>query len=56
VETAEHKALASASICGVGANVYSLKMVFISGDASVMSCHIIGEKVALSKSHFLEKT
>jgi hypothetical protein len=51
VETAEHKALASASICGVGDNVYSLRVICLSGDSLVMLDRIIGAKVVLSKSH-----
>jgi hypothetical protein len=49
---AEHKALASASICGVvGDNVYSLRVICLSGDSLVMLDRIIGAKVVLSKSH-----
>jgi hypothetical protein len=51
VATAEHKALASASICGVGDNVYSLRVICLSGDAFVMLDRIIGATVVLSKSH-----
>jgi hypothetical protein len=51
VETAEHKALASASICGVGDNVYSLRVICLSDDSLVMLDRIVGAKVALSKSH-----
>jgi hypothetical protein len=51
VATAEHKALASASICGVGDNVYSLRVNCLSGDPFVMLYRIVGPKVVLSKSH-----
>jgi hypothetical protein len=51
VETAEHRALASASICGVDDNVYSLRVIWISGNSLVMLYRIVGEKVVLSKSH-----
>jgi hypothetical protein len=51
VATAEHKALASASICGVGDNVYSLQVICLSGDSLVMLYRIVGAKVVLSKSH-----
>jgi hypothetical protein len=51
VETAERRALASASICGVGDNVYSLWVICLSGDSFVMLDRIIGAKVVLSKSH-----
>jgi hypothetical protein len=51
VATAEHKALASASICGVGDNVYSLRVICLSGDSLVMPYRIVGAKVILSKGH-----
>jgi hypothetical protein len=51
VETAEHKALASASSCGVGDNVYSLRVMCLSGDSLVILSRIVGAKVVLSKSH-----
>jgi hypothetical protein len=47
VETAEHKALASASTCGVGDDVYALQVIRTSDDVSVMLFQIVGEKVAL---------
>jgi hypothetical protein len=51
VATAEHKALASASICGVDDNVCSLQVICLSGDSFVMLDRIVGAKVVLSKSH-----
>jgi hypothetical protein len=51
VATAEHKALASASICGVGDNVYSLQVICLSGDSLVMLYRMVGAKVVFSKSH-----
>jgi hypothetical protein len=35
----------------VGDNVYSLWVICLSGDSSVMLDRILGEKVVLSKSH-----